>query len=242
MIVYTCLTDKTCPIPEQDIDKKHDYVFFHSVPVVKNSFWTYEKIDDKGDALLTHMRMKILSHQYFKEDTLWIDPKLKLHKNYRPKKDFVINEHPYRKNFFEELLDWYVLPIIDYKEATRILNFFKHEKYNFKKSCSILSNVVYRKYTDENVVHNERWFSRWKKFSKRDQLPFMLSSFECNLDYDLIPNKDYIHSLPLGHHQTNYSTSLRHKNLLNLNNLIQQIQKIEPKFTMNKQILNERVI
>lgn len=241
MIVYTCLTDKTCPIPEQDIDKNHEYVFFHSVPVVKNSFWTYEKIDDKGDPLLTHMRMKILSHQYFKEDTLWIDPKLKLHRDLEPKKDFVINEHPYRKNFFEELLDWYLLPVINYKEAMYILDLFRHKKYNFKKPCSILSNVVYRKYTCTNVTHNERWFLHWEKFSKRDQLPFMLSSFECDLDYDLIAYKDYIHTLPLGHHQTNYSESLQRHNLLNLNHLIQEIQKIEPTFAVNKQLLTERV-
>ena len=189
MIIYTVITKEDCPVPKQPyFDSKYKYICFHSVDVKKEKPWTYVKIKNEKNPYYTFNKYKILCP--FKE-SIYIDGKNILTKSFYNMfdsitgQDIIVNTHPFRDSFLDEIVDWLLLPVFSYEEALNFIVDVKNTGYPFNSGRSYLTNFLYRNNVDD---FNIMWWSFWLKFEKRNQLSFFLvkilhlyQTFETNL-------------------------------------------------------------
>jgi len=242
MIIYTTITKDDCPLPIQTIKTNYECVCFHSVDIKeKQTFWNYQKIRlIEENPLLTQRSYKLLSHKYIQEDSCYFDPKNLIINIPTPTKDFLINRHPFKKNMLDELKDWYLLPAITMLQGKEILQYFNRKKYDFSLNhIGMIGNVIYRKYTRKNIKHNNIWFSIFKKFKIRDQLPFYLSSFLSKLD---IEYSDKVYAITPEHQPYTWNNKdLYLNNLTHLTEFIKLLKQYNSTYTLNQDLLDFRL-
>lgn len=241
MIVYTCVTKTDCPLPIQDylnLDK-HKFICFHSVPIqTKQKFWEYIPICEiDNDPLLTIKSFKLLSHELFQEDTCWVDPKNIIFNIPSTKSELLILHNHFKHNFIDELIDWLILPCINFNQAFSILKYFYDKNCKIDK-IGITSNVLYRKYTAKMVRHNILWFKLWKKFKIRDQLPFYLSSQKMKINYQ-ISKTEYV-GTPENQPSVWYNPNQQKQNYSKVDEFLKIIQEYYPEYKISKKLLDWR--
>lgn len=240
MIVYTCITGNHMPIPKQEhIHPNVRYYLFHDYDIEekhKYKPWKYIKIKTIKTHFYTQRKYKLLSHFIFKEDCLYIDPKCVLTKNcfnYLTD-DYMVGHHPNYDNYFDELIDWFLMPCITYEEAISITKYLKNLNYDFKKHFSMLATFIYRKYNKQTIKLNNKWWSLWKTQKKRDQLFFPPSVYLTKSKVNYKTNCSTLFSIPIMNYLTFANPSLHVENLNKLVLLTKEINKITgQKYTIN---------
>jgi|TARA_E500000318_G_C3569156_1_gene217063 hypothetical protein len=185
MIIFSCVTREDSPIPEQDyIDSTHDYVMFHSVDVKVPSCWKKIKIKEEVNPRYTFAKVQMLSHEYFKKDHVWIDPKQYILKGLytkfinEPKEyDCIMPKDIQRKYLLDELFDWYLYPCINEIDLISIVKDLEIMNYDYSLKASCNHCVYLRRYNKKTIKHNEMWFDIWKRYKLRTQLPWLMSHF-----------------------------------------------------------------
>ena len=178
MIIYTVITEDCCPIPQQEyVDSRFKYICLHSVDVEKKYPWTYVKIKNENNSLYTYNKYKILcpfDESFFIDGKLIITDKFyeicQTFLNY----DIVVNKHPYRNSFLDEIVDWLLFPVCSYEEAIEYIKDVKNMGYPFINGNGCITNLIYRKNAN---AFNRLWWTNWIQFKKRDQLSFYLTDF-----------------------------------------------------------------
>jgi hypothetical protein len=217
MIIYTVITEKNCPIPEQMfVDYRFKYICLHSVDVEKKHPWTYIKIKNENNPYYTYNKYKILCP--FKQSIL-IDGKNILNKhfydNYEKilQYDISLNSHGFRFSFLDEIVDWLLMPVISYEEAIDYILDVKNMGYPFHEGRGYLTNFLYRNNVDD---FNRTWWTHWLKFKKRNQLSFYLAEYFENKKVYL---DDTLFVITPQHQPFMWNdVVLRHKNIVKLRN------------------------
>lgn len=245
MIVYTCITGNHIPVPKQTyIHPNTQYYLFHDYDIeTKYKPWTYIKIKTIKNHFYTQRKYKLLSHFIFKEDCLYVDPKCVLTKNCfeHLKHDYMVGHHPTYNNYFDELLDWFLLGIITYEEAIFITSTLKNLQYDFQQHFGMLATFIYRKYNKQTIKLNTTWWKLWKIQEKRDQLffPAAVHLSKSKIDYSV--NLSDIFTIP----QMNFVSLINiNQHVININKIPVLQNKINDitncAFTINPQVLSNR--
>ena len=178
MIIYTVITEENCPVPDQEvIDSRFKYICLHSVEVEKKYPWTYVKIKKENNELYTYAKYKILCPF---EESFFVDAKLVFTNTFYQicenfyHYDIVVNKHPYRTSFLDEVVDWLILPVFRYEDAIEYIQDVKNMGYPFMSGNACLTNLMYRKNAND---FNRVWWMNWLQFKKRNQLSFYLADF-----------------------------------------------------------------
>lgn len=241
MIIYTVVTKKDCPIPDQQIvDPRFKYICLHSVDIEKKYPWCYVKIKEEKNAYYTYNKYKILSP--FKKSIL-IDGKNVLTKHFYDsyekllQYDIALNAEGSRVGFLDEIVDWLVMPVISYEEALNYIIDVKNMGYPFHEGRGYLTSVVYRNNVDD---FNRTWWSHWLKFEKRNQLSFYLAEYFEN-------KKIYIDSINYAYspqHQPYRWTNLKlkHDNIGKLKNFKNDLLKLGIEYEFKEMALQFRSV
>lgn len=73
MIIYTCITNNYCQLPEIE-DLGHQYICFHDGTVEPKSPWELRSINyQHEDPVVLSRHPKILFHEYFDEPCVYVD-------------------------------------------------------------------------------------------------------------------------------------------------------------------------
>jgi hypothetical protein len=73
MIIYTCITNAYCELPELE-DLGHEYICFTDGTVEAKSPWQLREINYKSDdPVVLSRHPKILFHEYFDEPSVYVD-------------------------------------------------------------------------------------------------------------------------------------------------------------------------
>ena len=73
MIIYTCITNNYCELPELE-DLGHEYICFHDGTVQEKFPWKLREIKyQHDDPVVLSRHPKILFHEYFDEPCVHVD-------------------------------------------------------------------------------------------------------------------------------------------------------------------------
>ena len=191
MIIYTVITKKDCPIPDQKIyDSRFKYICLHSVDVEKKHPWRYIQINNENNPLYTYNKYKILCPF---EESVFVDGKVIIEDIFYTNfnsfgyHDIVVHKNPFVDSFLDEIVDWLLLPAITYEEAINYIRDIKNMGYPFLDGKAPLTDFIYRKNTND---FNRSWWTFWLHFKKRNQLPFFLAEFFTNKKIAHIDNSN----------------------------------------------------
>ena len=117
MIIYTCITNNYCELPEIE-DLGHQYICFHDGTVEPKSPWELRDIKYKHeDPVVLSRHPKIMFHEYFDEPCVYVDAsRLHLINNQQffdiseviLEEELLVMDHPEQHNYFEECLEYYL--------------------------------------------------------------------------------------------------------------------------------------
>ena len=180
----------------------------------------------------------------FKQDCLYVDPKCVLTKNCFDylTDDYMVGQNLRRSGYFDELLDWFMIPCITYDEAVSITEYLKSLNYDFKKHFTMYATFIYRRYNKQTIQLNNKWWNLWKTQEKRDQLFFppavQLTKSKVNFKTDC----SNIFTIPVMNPASFQDRSLQIKNLHKIVPLVKKINSItEEQYTVNSNTLSFRL-
>jgi hypothetical protein len=180
MIIYTCITNNYCELPELE-DLGHQYICFHDGTVEPKSPWELRDIKfQHEDPVVLSRHPKIMFHEYFDEPCVYVDAS-RLHlinneeffnvseKILRKKKLFVL-EHPEHHNFFEECLEYYIRSWVKEDIIFNCTEHLRSENYDFLNHETFFACILWRRPTNEVINWSNLWWSMYEKCNPRDQL------------------------------------------------------------------------
>lgn len=193
MIIYTCITNNYCELPELE-DLGHEYICFHDGTVQEKSPWKLREIKYQHDnPVVLSRHPKILFHEYFDEPCVYVDAS-RLHlinnqeffslseKILRKKKLFIL-EHPEQHNYFEECLEYYIRSWVQEDKIIDQTEYLKQQEYDFLNHETIFACILWRNPTEDAIRWSNIWWKLYEKYNPRDQLTGSAALKLSNIDY-----------------------------------------------------------
>ena len=188
MIIYTCITNNYCKLPESMPDG-HEYYCFGEAEEVGP--WKVMPGKDCGDPVRSSRYHKINCPF---DSSVYVDA-TKLHLLREPfftisneilntydDKMFIM-EHPHRHSYLNEMMEYYNNGWWSKNEIMNYTAILKDNGFDFKKFFSPLCTILWRKNRKE---FNEMWWNWYQKGGVRDQMSFSttLQALQMNFRYD----------------------------------------------------------
>ena len=193
MIIYTCITNSYCELPEIE-DLGHEYICFTDGTVEAKSPWKLREIKyQHEDPVVLSRHPKILFHEYFDEPCVYVDAS-RLHQisnevffeianDIISSGDLFLMEHPEQHNYLEECFEYYSRSWVD---ADRIIEFTKYLKdndYDFENHDTFFACIMWRTPNEQTIKWSKLWWELYEKCYPRDQLSGSASLKLSGIDY-----------------------------------------------------------
>ena len=186
MIVYTCITNNYCKLPEVMPSGNEYYCFGNVDPVGP---WKIIPIEDLGDPVRTSRMPKILSHKYF-DQSIYIDAS-KLHlvnnrffelsEEIFSKQNLFLLQHPHKHSYLDECAEYVKSGWVDEQTLFNFTNKVSETSFCFRKFFSPLCTILWRKNCKEL---NETWWKWYNLGGVRDQLSFSVALQLTDIKFD----------------------------------------------------------
>lgn len=180
MIIYTCITNNYCELPELE-DLGHEYICFHDGTVEPKSPWQLRDINyQHEDPVVLSRHPKILFHEYFDEPCVYVDAS-RLHQINNAEffeisekilelGELFVLEHPEQHNYFEECLEYYIRSWVSEKNILDLTKKLKDIDYDFVNHETIFACVMWRNPTKDVIEWSNLWWELYTTCNPRDQL------------------------------------------------------------------------
>lgn len=179
MIIYTCITNNYCELPEIE-DLGHQYICFHDGTVEPKSPWELRDIKYKHeDPVVLSRHPKIMFHEYFDEPCVYVDAsRLHLINNQQffdiseviLEEELLIMDHPEQHNYFEECLEYYIRSWVSEDDMFNLTHYLHKKKYDFIGHDTIFACVLWRTPNTDTIKWSNLWWDLYLKCGPRDQL------------------------------------------------------------------------
>lgn len=180
MIIYTCITNNYCELPELE-DLGHEYICFHDGTVEPKSPWQLRDINyHHEDPIVLSRHPKILFYEYFDEPCVYVDASRLHHINnevfFEISNDILksgelfVMEHPEQHNYFEECLEYYVRSWVDGNEILNFTKYLKEQNYDFQNHNTFFACIMWRVPDEDTIKWSKLWWELYEKCNPRDQL------------------------------------------------------------------------
>jgi hypothetical protein len=195
MIIYTCITNNYCKLPEV----MPDGCEYYCIGDIKSSpGWTCIISPDFGDPIRTSRYPKIMSHMFF-DEAIYVDAS-KLHlindkfielcKNCLLKDKLFIMQHPHTHSYLEECAEYLYRGWVSEEELVSYTEKVKSAGFDFAKFFSPLCTIMWRK--KEHKYFNEMWWKWYNEGGVRDQLSFSTSLQLSGIKYEYVYSRDFL--------------------------------------------------
>lgn len=193
MIIYTCITNAYCELPELE-DLGHEYICFTDGTVEAKSPWQLREINYKSDdPVVLSRHPKILFHEYFDEPSVYVDAsRLHLVNNndfFEIARDIFgygeifLMQHPDQHNYFEECFEYYVRSWVDEDKIVDFTKYLKDNNFDFQDYDTIFASIMWRKPDENTIKWSKLWWELYEKCHPRDQLTGSVSLKLSGVDY-----------------------------------------------------------
>lgn len=198
--VYTCICGNYDTLKEiKTMEDNIDYICFTDQSDLVSDQWKIIEIPEFLNFFEQTKRarcIKILPHLFLEnyETSVWVDANIQILENINElirQNDgyFIIPKHPDRICVYEE-----AKKVIELNKDDKSNVYTQIEKYRemgYPENYGLVqSNVIIRKHNDEKCKRiSENWWNELKLKSKRDQLSFNFSIYNCDYKIDILnPN------------------------------------------------------
>ena len=192
MIIYTCITNNYCELPEIE-DLGHQYICFHDGTVEPKSPWELRDIKYKHeDPVVLSRHPKIMFHEYFDEPCVYVDAsRLHLINNQQffdiseviLEEELLVMDHPEQHNYFEECLEYYLRSWVNENNIFKLTSYLYKNNYNFIDHNTIFACILWRNPNEKTIKWSKLWWNLYLDCGPRDQLSGSASLKLSNIDY-----------------------------------------------------------
>jgi len=192
MIIYTCITNNYCELPELE-DLGHEYICFHDGTVQEKFPWKLREIKyQHDDPVVLSRHPKILFHEYFDEPCVYVDAsRLHLINNKQffdiseviLEEELLVMDHPEQHNYFEECLEYYLRSWVDEDKIFALTDYLKDKNYNFVDHNTIFACILWRSPNKNTINWSNLWWDLYLKCGPRDQLSGSASLKMSGIEY-----------------------------------------------------------
>lgn len=197
--IYTCITGDYDNLKEvSNIEDDFDYICFTNNKNITSSTWKIINIEDNIDNAKLARKIKILGHNYIKENydmSIWVDANFydfkftKFIDDYREeisKYSLIGFKHSVRNCAYKEAEKCIKMEKDNPELIKKEIIFLKKENYPDNNGL-IESGFLFRKHNDVKVFQTMNiWFDMVLNYSKRDQISFNYSAFKTAIDFKLL--------------------------------------------------------
>jgi hypothetical protein len=193
MIIYTCITNKYCSLPEVMPDGA-EYICFGDADEVGP--WKVYPTVDCGDPVRTSRYHKI--NCPFDEDSIFVDgSKLKflddkfieIAKEVLSRKKLFILQHPHKNNYLEECAEYIYRGWVSGEELIEYTKHLKSVGFDFINRFAPECTFLFR---NNNKEFNSLWWDLYMKGGVRDQLSCSAALQLSGADFDYEYHRDFI--------------------------------------------------
>jgi hypothetical protein len=180
MIIYTCITNNYCQLPEIE-DLGHQYICFHDGTVEPKSPWELRSINyQHEDPVVLSRHPKILFHEYFDEPCVYVDASrlkhinnenfFKISNDILASEELILMEHPEQHNYLEECFEYYARSWVDSNKIIDLTKYLSDQNYDFENHDTIFACILWRVPNKQTIEWSKLWWSLYEKCNPRDQL------------------------------------------------------------------------
>jgi len=256
MIIYTCITNNYCQLPEIE-DLGHQYICFHDGTVDPKFPWELRPINyQHEDPVVLSRHPKILFYEYFDEPCVYVDASRLHHVNnesfFKISNDILsseklfLMEHPEQHNYLEECFEYYARSWVDDNKIVDFTKYLKEQNYDFQNHDTIFACILWRSPNEDAIKWSKLWWQLYQQCNPRDQLTgsaaLKLSEIEYSTDhpYSIVSKfvyyKDFWHQL-LGA-SGDYSNGKEQVDWKSFMQILSEVTGIDYKTNLNLDILS----
>ena len=197
MIIYTCITNNYCTLPEV-MPSGNEYYCFGDTNVSQVGPWKIIPIEDLGDPVRTSRMPKILSHKYFDQSIyadasrlhLLDDKFFELSEEIFSKQNLFLLQHPHTHSYLEECAEYVYRGWVSEEELISYTKKIKSAGFDFTKFFSPLCTIMWRKKEHKHL--NELWWKLYNEGGVRDQLSFSTALQLSGIEYEYVYSRDFL--------------------------------------------------